>query len=127
MNTIRGREDQMTRSFLILAAAALTLTCGCAASDPPTTMPSNTLLSVTIGCGGNGQPASVQCYATAHYSDAGRDVSSFAAWQSSNPNVATVSTGGLVKVVGVGKTTITATYDEQSGSLTLQFPDPLND
>jgi hypothetical protein len=90
-------------------------------------MPSNILLSVTVGCAGGGQPGSIQCYATAHYTDTGRNVSNVAAWQSSTPDVATVSTTGVVNVVGLGKTTITATYDERSGSLTLQFPDPLSE
>jgi uncharacterized protein YjdB len=40
-------------------------------------------------------------------------------WSSSNPAVATVSTGGLVQAIGVGTATIVATIETKSGSATI--------
>ena len=42
--------------------------------------------------------------------DTGRDLTSMAAWQNSNPDVATVSTTGRLTLVSPGTTTVTATY-----------------
>ena len=117
----------MKALLLMFTMPLIVIASGCGGSFAPTLMPSNDLLYVTVGCSGGGQPDRIQCYATAHYTDAGRNVSNSAAWQSSNPEVATVSTTGLVNIVNLGKTTITATYDEHSASLTLQFPAPLSE
>jgi hypothetical protein len=52
-----------------------------------------------------------------------QDVTAQATWSSSNNSVATVSTGGLLKVLQLGTATITATYQGVSGqfSWSLQF------
>jgi|KBSMisStandDraft_5_1062788.scaffolds.fasta_scaffold150940_3 hypothetical protein len=66
--------------------------------------------------------------ATGHFSDTDRDLTSVAAWQNSNPDVGTLSTTGLLTQAGPGTTTITATYQGRTGSLsfttTYPFPGP---
>jgi hypothetical protein len=59
--------------------------------------------------------------ATAHFSDIDRDVTSLATWQSSNPDVATISTTGFLMEVGDGTTIITATYQGKSGAIQVGF------
>jgi uncharacterized protein YjdB len=46
-------------------------------------------------------------------------VTNAAAWQSSNPSVATVSSAGLLTAVAPGTTTITATYQGMAGTLAM--------
>lgn len=48
-----------------------------------------------------------------------QDLTATAAWQSSNPAVASVSGGGLVRAIGPGGVDISATYLGASGSLTV--------
>jgi YD repeat-containing protein len=43
----------------------------------------------------------------------------FCTWSSSNPSVATVNNSGLATAVGIGTTTITASYESMVGSATL--------
>jgi len=62
--------------------------------------------------------ASFQLTATAHMSDSSsRDVTSQASWQSSNDQLATVSSAGLVTVHGTGDVDLKATYQSVSGSM----------
>lgn len=63
----------------------------------------------------------VQFLAIGHYSDGSvEDLTDQIVWSSSNSAVATVSSTGLVTGVSPGVVTITATFGELSGSLTLQ-------
>jgi hypothetical protein len=48
-----------------------------------------------------------------------QNVTSTATWQSSNTNIATVTTGGLVTAVNFGQVSITAAYQGASGPLTV--------
>jgi uncharacterized protein YjdB len=62
--------------------------------------------------------------ATATRSDGStQDVTTLAAWSSSMPSVATVS-GGLVTAVSEGQTTISASYQEHVGTLTVEVASP---
>jgi hypothetical protein len=62
----------------------------------------------------------LQFSATAEYGDATiSNVTSTAAWSSSAPTVATVSTKGLVTAVAVGTTTITANFGGRNGTMML--------
>jgi hypothetical protein len=62
----------------------------------------------------------LQFSATAEYGDATiSNVTSTAAWSSSNPAVATVNTQGLVVAVAAGTTTITASSGGQKGTMIL--------
>jgi len=68
--------------------------------------------SVTLNAGQN-----QQLTATGKYSDGStKDVTSTAAWSSSNSSVAKVSSGGLVSSVATGQATISATLSGMSGS-----------
>lgn len=69
--------------------------------------------------------ASQQFTATAHYSNGTTtDVTSSAAWTSSNASIATVS-GGLAQGISAGSSTIKATYSAKSGSTVLTVnPNP---
>jgi parallel beta helix pectate lyase-like protein/Big-like domain-containing protein len=61
-----------------------------------------------------------QLHATATLADGTiHDITEVASWQSSNANVATVSTTGLVTAVASGTTMITAGYRGQSGTLSV--------
>ena len=61
-----------------------------------------------------------QFTATATYSDGSTgNVSSTAAWVSSNTSVATINASGLATAVANGQATMTATYKGKSGSATL--------
>ena len=53
-----------------------------------------------------------------------QDVTSSATWQSSDATVATVSASGVVTGVAAGTVTVTATYQNVSGSLLLTINAP---
>jgi hypothetical protein len=93
-----------------------------------TVPPPPTLSSISITMIAAPQPAweplMIQMIATGRFADTDRDVTRLAAWQSSNLEVATVSTTGVLTKVGDGTTTITATYQGTSGSKTLTFMTP---
>lgn len=58
--------------------------------------------------------------ASGFYSDGSeKNVSEVAAWDSSNPSIATVSPGGTVTKVTTGEIVLTATLDGLSGSLVV--------
>lgn len=62
--------------------------------------------------------ASGQFKATATMSDGStQDVTAAASWTTSNSAVATVSTSGLVTALTDGSTTITATYQNETGNM----------
>jgi hypothetical protein len=128
----------MTLSSLLRASAvyAVLSSCACGQSNPivasSPTAPSPTLSSISVAMGPASQPAGqpqrIQMIATGHFSDTDRDLTSLAEWQNSNPDVGTLSTTGLLIQAGPGTTTITATYQGESGTLTFAttypFPGP---
>ena len=68
----------------------------------------------TLSAGATGQ-----FKATATMSDGTtQDVTSAASWTSSNTAVATITEAGLVTAISDGSTTITATYQSESGNST---------
>jgi hypothetical protein len=97
-------------------------------SPPPT--PAVTLTSVVVGVAGNTAAAlapgdKLQLYAQAVYSDESRsDVTNVAVWQSSNPAIATVSSGGIVTAAIEGALDVSATYQGRSGSLHADVQKP---
>jgi uncharacterized protein YjdB len=97
----------MTRRLTTLALAfgfALAL-AGCSTA-PSATVNSLVVTGPTVGVG-----LTAQFTATANMSDGTtQNVTTAAAWQSSNPAVATVSALGVVAGVADGQSTITATY-----------------
>jgi hypothetical protein len=131
----------MMSSSLLRASAvcAVLSSYACGQSNPivapsatAPTAPSPTLLSISVSMGPASQPAGqpqrIQMIATGRFSDTDRDLTSLAEWQNSNPDVGTLSTTGLLIQAGPGTTTITATYQGKSGSLTFvttyPFPGP---
>jgi Bacterial Ig-like domain (group 2) len=113
--------------FLFLVTALCVLLSahlvGCGASNmgqsgPP---PKN-LRSLTIDPRESGVPlgTSQQFTATAWFSDGSKsDVTNFAAWNSSQPNVATFQAAGAASTKAVGKTSISAAYQSVNGFSTL--------
>jgi hypothetical protein len=73
-------------------------------------------------------PGALQFTATGNYNDGStKNLTSTAAWSSSNPSVATIGTSGIVTAVAVGSTNITATANgitSNTAMLTVQPPKP---
>lgn len=111
------------RVMFALCVGALTVACGGGSSSSTTPSPSAQVTGLSIG-GSNGVAVgqATQLTATASFST-GPSQSVQAAWQSSNPVVATVSSSGLVAPVGLGVVTLTATYQTTTATFTLSvFP-----
>ena len=114
-------------------ATLLTLTLvGCGggslssiSSDLPTAV---TLKAITVTPGSQTIAAGQQQQfkATGSYSDhSSKDLTSSVTWKSSAANVASISNSGLVKVLGAGQTTISATQKSINGSTGLMATDDL--
>jgi hypothetical protein len=114
-------------------ATLLTLTLvGCGggslssiSSDLPTAV---TLKAITVTPGARTVAAGQQeqFKATGSYSDgSAKDLTSSVTWKSSAANVASISNSGLVKVLGAGQTTISATLKSINGSTGLTATDYL--
>jgi hypothetical protein len=125
-----------------LALALILLLC-CACGDkksptspstpaPLTTPTTPTLTSVTVqgtNCANEGvcelPGDTLQLSATARYSDGtSSTVTNSAAWTSTAPSVATVTTGGLVTSKSTGTSDVLATYQGKSGGVTIRVSAP---
>ena len=116
------------RLHVALAALGLALACGGSSATPPTqptppSPPALTVASILVGVAGNA-PASLapgdklQFFAVAQNSDGTTaDVTNTANWQSSDPVVAVVSSGGLLTAAAEGTVDVSATYQTVRGSL----------
>lgn len=108
----------MSARLLVSIVVMLTLVgCGGAPAGPAR------VVSLTVtGSGGAPSPGlTVRFTATLHFSDSStEDVTSQAAWHSSSPEVAAVSSPGLVTAAAVGITEIRATYLNASGAVPLR-------
>jgi hypothetical protein len=105
---------------LVLCVVAL----GTACATP--TMTSPTLATLTVTPGGDG--LQWQMHATAHFSDGStQDVTSVAAWQSSNPSAGTISPAGVLSTLASGPTLITATYQTKVATASLYLLPPCSD
>lgn len=108
------------RLTLALCTAVLMAACGSNSSNPAA--PSNPAAKVTTITVTSAQTSatSIHLTATAQLSDGtSKDVTSVATWVSSNPALATVSTTGVVTVVGSGELDVRASYQSVTGSLHL--------
>ena len=82
-----------------------------------------TLTNVQVGTAGNTSTTlspgeAKQLWAVAKYSDnTTSDVTNVALWQSSNPTVATVSSGGVLTAAAEGAIDVMATYESVRGTL----------
>lgn len=66
-----------------------------------------------------GQGSTLQMTATGTFDDGSTDRVSNVSWSSSSPDIATISSSGVVTGVATGSTTITATSGSISGTVTL--------
>jgi hypothetical protein len=94
---------------------------GCRDSNPLPSAPS-TLQLVSVGAIGYGSAGQLQLFATAHFSGGGHDVTALATWSNSDPTVANLSTasapaGVILTMLTPGVTTVTATYQDKTGTL----------
>jgi hypothetical protein len=114
------------------AFTSLALVTGCGSSSPPAapSTPAVTIVSILVGVPGNGSPALTpgetrQLFALATQSDSSTaDVTNLATWQSSNPNLATVSPAGVVTAAAEGAIDVSATYKSVKGSLHVDVNPP---
>jgi uncharacterized protein YjdB len=109
-------------STILIVGAFSTLTGCSAAYMEQNQKPAKTLASVTI----SPQTSEIvlgktqQFSATATYSDGSKvDVTTTAMWVSTQPNIATVNSVGMVKSKGTGTVSISATYQSAKGSSNL--------
>src|SRR5215471_11126977 len=107
----------MVRHHLFVVTLALAIV-GCNHSTAPSTL-TRIVVNAPTSSLSPGQTASLT--ATGFYSD-GRvqDVSSQVTWTVQNPAVATISPKGVLTIVAVGSTSVTATLQLLSASATVQ-------
>ncbi len=125
-----GHVRALFRASLIAMMATVFFACGDeripTQPEPPVPPPPPhgvTVSSVTVGVAGS-LPATVapgerlQLFAQATQSDNSvLDVTNTAAWQSSNPSLATISSGGVLMAFSEGSIDVSATYQSRAGSL----------
>src|SRR3989442_2378649 len=111
-----NRMRRMHRSFRVGLRAALAFACACGGDrNGPTSPPASNVIAVTVAGAAIGRQ--FQCTATAHFSDgAAKDVTTEASWETSTPSIATVSSAGVVTVIGTGDVDIRASFRQMSGS-----------
>ncbi len=108
---MKGRSSG-SRLIGLFAATCLVLS---ACNSTPTAATAISTVTVTGTVPDVGSNAQFTCTAT--YTDSStKDVTTTAAWNSTNPAVATVSSTGLVTVVGLGTSVIEATYQGIEGT-----------
>jgi hypothetical protein len=118
---------RFTASFTLLALAT-----GCGSTSPPAapSTPAVSIVSILVGVPGNGSAQLVpgetrQLFALATQSEGSTvDVTNLATWQSSNPNLATVSPAGVVTAAAEGAIDVSATYKSVKGSLHVDVNPP---
>ncbi len=112
---------------LLSAGLAAFLLSACGSSGPTAPTSDSPAQSVEVGVAGGGEAVvapggTLQLWARTHDKDGGTtDVTNVAIWQSSDPSVAIVAPGGLVRVAKVGAATISATFSKYSGTLPLSI------
>jgi Bacterial Ig-like domain (group 2) len=116
---VRTASVVIIRSVITAGLGALALTSACTKDDPQP--PSPTVNTVTVS-GGNtvtvGQ--TVQFSATANFSNnTTQNVTSTAAWESSNTGVATVSSAGVATGVSAGNADVRARFQNVTGTAPL--------
>jgi hypothetical protein len=116
----RGVVIAFTAATMV-AVGAMVAACGHSAASPAApTAPGATVSSIAVTSAPVSN-ASIQMTAMARLSDgSSQDVTRSAAWESSNPAVATVSPTGMLSVVGAGELDVRATYQSASGSMHLR-------
>src|SRR5580698_11330457 len=119
--------------FLVTVLTLILAGCGGGSltslgTTPSPIAPAVTLKSIAVTPGSQTISAGSQQQfkATGTYSDhSSKDLTSSVTWQSSATTVANVSSSGLVKVLGAGQATISATLKSVNGSALLTATDNL--
>jgi hypothetical protein len=114
---------------LFVFSAVLALACDSERPAPPAgPTPSDSYFeSLQISVADNGQPLippgqSRQFIATGRFADGSSfNYTTQTTWESSDPSIATVSSGGLVTGVAEGRVTIRGSYGEKSGTLSTEI------
>jgi len=114
--------------FAAAAYCTVTTFAGCAGktdASPAAPTSASGLFEVRVTSGAM-TDTTIQLTATARFVDgSSRDVTSSAAWASSDPSLATVSAAGLVTAVGIGQVVVRAAYQGVVGTLTMQVGRPI--
>lgn len=115
-NQLTRQQPSSPRLIGIVATIILTAAaCGSNNSSTPTT-PAATVTQVAVAGTAPSVGLTAQFTATATMSNGvNQNVTSQAAWQSSNPAIATVTSAGVVTGVAPGDVDITATYQSVAG------------
>jgi hypothetical protein len=108
-----------------VAAAVVPLVLGvlfseCSSSPAAPTTPTTSSIAITGTVPAVGQTSQLDAKATLS-NGTSQDVTTTATWSSSNTAVATITTGGLLKVLQVGGAQITATYQGASGQFSVNL------
>jgi hypothetical protein len=123
MSTVAPRPTgtSLLRSWREVAVASVVMINLAACGNSPSPTAPSAVTVATIGVTSASQAtASFQLTATARLSDgSARDVTSTAAWTSSNALIATVSPTGMITVVGSGELDVRAVYQNITGALHL--------
>lgn len=111
-------------SVVTLTACADTASTGNATAPTPAPNPSATVRAVVVSSTST-STSTFQMGARADMSDgSSRDVTMLAKWDSSNPTIATVSSSGLLTVMGSGQIEVRATYESVMGAIGLLVSGP---
>ena len=117
--TIHTCTTRLGAFALVFAAGLFAVACD-KSSNPAAPTPTVPTVSSVVVTGTSTPGAPFQMTATAHLTDATtRDVTSTSTWLSSNVAAATVSSTGMVTVVGGGELDVQATYQNTVGALHL--------
>ena len=99
---------------LAVAIGLVMFTVACGQSTTAPTVASVAVIGSTVAVG---QSSQLTAMAVLSASGAGtEDITSQATWRSANASIATVSASGIVTGVAHGATTITASYQGETGS-----------
>lgn len=110
------------RSFVVLLfALAIGFSAAACGSNTPTTPTNISTVSVTGAAPAVGSTAQFVATATTQ-SGTTEDVTTSAAWSSSDPLIATVSATGLVTAVAPGSAVITASFSGVAGTDPISVP-----
>jgi trimeric autotransporter adhesin len=105
---------------MVRRACLVLLVISAAACHSSPTAPSTSSIAVTGTVPSVGQTSQLDAKATLS-NGTSQDVTAQATWSSSNTAIATVTAGGLLKVLALGGAQVTATYQGVSGNLAVSL------
>ncbi len=126
MNPAQARAAVVGSDFVVATLGTLTTT---GSQRAGVTVVEDTLVSITV----TPNDAELILELTAQYTATGtyagggeQDLTDESTWTSANTGFITIDTNGLASPVAVGNTTITASFDGQTGNTTVGVTDPGN-